>query len=98
MTLLSRMEIRILPIAENAMVLEECIVSAGEALMVYTNRDSVPKALEGVQLDLAVIRYNQRGIEGESSHSEGGISRSISSLPAETRALLDNWRLAKTGG
>ena len=97
MALIDRMKVRLLPTVEsNDAILEEMIASAGDDIKLYTNRETIPTTLEGVQLDLAVIRYNQRGIEGESSHSEGGVSRSISSLPPEKVALLADMRLART--
>lgn len=96
MALIDRMKVRIAPSVEADTLLEELIASAGEDILLYTNRESVPAVLEGMQLDLAVIRYNQRGIEGEMSHSEGGVSRSISSLPPEKVALLTDMRLART--
>jgi hypothetical protein len=97
MALIDRMKLRLLPTVEsNEALLAELILSAGEDVMLYTNRTTVPASLEGIQVDLAVIRYNQRGIEGESSHSEGEVGRSISSLPQEKQFLLNNMRLART--
>lgn len=93
---LDRLKARLLPIVEPDNVLEELITSAGEDILLFTNRTEVPDLLKGMQVDLAMIRYNQRGIEGESSHSEGGVSRSISSLPPEKVALLTDMRLATT--
>ena len=95
-TLLERMKIRIGATSDGDELLQEMIDSAGEDVMAYTGRTSVPTVLAGVQLDLAVIRYNQRGIEGESSHSEGGVSRSISALPPDRQLLLNDQRLART--
>lgn len=40
-----------------------------------TNRPEMTDDLVHFKLDLAVARYNRNGEEGESSHSEGGISR-----------------------
>lgn len=93
---IDRLKARLQPIVEPDNVLEDLITSAGEDILLFTNRTEVPEVLKGMQVDLAVIRYNQRGIEGESSHSEGGVSRSISSLPPEKVALLTDMRLART--
>lgn len=40
-----------------------------------TNRPEMIDILMHFKLDLAVARYNRNGEEGESSHSEGGVSR-----------------------
>ena len=98
MALIDRMKLRIVPLPAAATdeLLQEMIDSAGETITAYTGRSSTPEALAGTQLDLAVIRFNQLGIEGETSHSEGGVSRSISDIPDNIRRILDPWRLART--
>jgi hypothetical protein len=35
-------------------------------------------------------------MEGETSHSEGSVSRSVDGLPADIRAALGPWTLART--
>ena len=42
-------------------------------------------------MQLAIIAYNKRGAEGESSRSEGGISQSFDGLPPELLARLKNY-------
>ena len=42
----------------------------------YEDDQVVPKRYEQIQLQLAVELYTKRGAEGQSSHSENGISRS----------------------
>lgn len=42
----------------------------------YEDSQVVPKRYEQIQLQLAVELYTKRGAEGQSSHSENGISRS----------------------
>lgn len=64
---------------------------AGDAVCDYIGRDSVPERLVSVQVQLAVIAYNKRGAEGESSRSEGGISQSFDGLPPEMLARLKNY-------
>ena len=39
-----------------------------------TGQASVPTALEGAQIDIAVGAWGKRGAEGEGAHSEGGVS------------------------
>ncbi len=94
--LIDRMKVRIAPTMAADALLQEMIDSAGETITAYTGREAVPDALKGVQLDLAVLRYNRLGIEGESSHSEGGVSRSIDEIPVSITRQLDSWRLART--
>ena len=70
-----------------ALLLED----AGDAICDYIGRDSVPERLRSVQVQLAVMAYNKRGAEGESSRSEGGISQSFDGLPPEMRERLKNY-------
>lgn len=42
----------------------------------YPDDAEIPKRYERLQIKLAVELYNQRGAEGQTSHSENGISRS----------------------
>lgn len=64
---------------------------AADAVCDYIGRDEVPERLVSVQVQLAVIAYNKRGAEGESSRSEGGISQSFDGLPPEMLARLKNY-------
>lgn len=64
---------------------------AADAVCDYTGRGEVPARLVSVQVQLAVIAYNKRGAEGESSRSEGGVSQSFDGLPPELLARLKNY-------
>lgn len=64
-------------------------------ILVWTNRQTLPDALEAAQRQVAVIRYNKRGVEGQTSHSEGGISRSFEDLPDGLRNIIIGQRLVK---
>ena len=64
---------------------------AADAVCDYIGRDKVPERLISVQVQLALIAYNKRGAEGESSRSEGGISQSFDALPPELRERLKNY-------
>ena len=64
---------------------------AADSVRDYIGRDEVPVRLVSVQVQLAVIAYNKRGAEGESSRSEGGISQSFDGLPPELLARLKNY-------
>lgn len=81
--------------AEDAL-LGDLIEDAGRFICAYTMRDGVPEALEGVQVELAAIYYNRMGMEGEISHNEGGVSRTVQALPEDIAARLKPWRLAHT--
>lgn len=63
-----------------------------------TNRTYVPDSLISAQIDIAVIRYNRRGMEGETSRSEGALSSSFASFPDHIVALVRSERLAGVGG
>ena len=64
---------RRLPDAEDEALLGDLLGEAGAFLRAYTNRAELPEALEDAQVRVAAILYNRIGMEGESSHSEGGV-------------------------
>lgn len=64
-------------------------------ILIWTNRSTLPASLEPAQRQVAVLRYNKQGAEGETSHSEGGVSRSFEDLPAGLQASILQKRLAK---
>lgn len=67
---------------------EDLIAALDDAESAILNRrypfSTSEMALEGkyynLQLRIAVVLYNKRGAEGESSHSEAGVNRSYESL------------------
>lgn len=64
-------------------------------LLTWTNRSTLPAALESIQRQITIIRYNKQGIEGQSSHSEGSVSRSFEDLPVSMQATINQLRLLK---
>ncbi|EJW14290.1 phage head-tail connector protein [Paenibacillus alvei] len=64
-------------------------------LLVWTNRSTLPAVLETTQRQIAVIRYNMQGVEGQTSHSEGGVSRSFDELPPSIKESINQRRLLK---
>jgi len=64
-------------------------------LLTWCNRTTLPTGLEPTVRQIAVIRYNMMGIEGQTSHSEGGVSRSFEELPQGIRSTISQFRLAK---
>ena len=89
---------RRIPDAGNDALLTALLDAAEAAILAYTGRETLPEALQGAQLSLAAILYNRMGMEGESSHSEGGVSRGADSLPELLKRQLNPWRLAKGVG
>lgn len=71
---------------------------AEQDILRETNRNSIPSCLLSAQIDIAVIRYNRMGTEGETSRSEGGISTSFESLPDYILKTVRSQRLAGVGG
>lgn len=86
---------RRIPDAADEALLEDLLQSAQEIICAYTARESVPQVLASAQLEIAVLLYNRMGMEGESDHAEGSISRSVDSLPEFLRRQLNPWRQAK---
>lgn len=65
-------------------------------VLAYTRRETLPEELAPIVMRLAVIAYNRMGIEGEQSHSEGGTSRTLETIPLDIREALASYRLART--
>lgn len=71
------------------------ILDAGYFITSVTGQATIPAALEGLQVDIAVEHYSKRGAEGESSHSEGGVSMTFESLSPAAQALLRSQSYAR---
>lgn len=93
--MLSRLKLRV-PDAANDALLEELLTGAEGMILAYTGREELPEALESAQVEIAAMLYNRMGMEGESSHSEGSVSRSADSLPEYLKRQLNPFRLART--
>ena len=73
--------------------LNDALDSAETECLTYCNLEELPTALSNVKVDLAVIRYNRSGTEGESSRGEGGISQSfIVDIPDNLKKQLNRYR------
>jgi len=79
-------------------LLSAYLLEAGQYILACTLRTALPPELEGVQVRLALVLYNRRGMEGERSHAEGGVRRDIGAedVPALVRDQLIAWRLLPT--
>lgn len=94
MDMLNKLRRRI-PDAQDEQLLADLISEAADMICAYTLRESVPEKLNGAMLEIAVMLFNRMGMEGESSHGEGSVTRSMDSLPEHLRRQLNPWRLAK---
>lgn len=56
----------------------------------YDDTQTVPLRYEEIQIQLAVELYTQRGAEGQTSHSENGISRSWPEKSALLKKIVPN--------
>jgi len=76
-------------------LLSAYLMDAEQYILACTHRRSLPPELEGARIRLALVLYNRRGVEGERSHAEGGVSRDIGAddVPAFVRDQLAAWRL-----
>lgn len=75
--------------------LEALYMDAEGMVLAYTGRQSLPRQLETAVVQLAVILYNREGIEGETAHSEGGVSRTMEAIPQEIMRQIMPYRLAR---
>ncbi len=93
MTALEKLKIR-LGIADDSQTAKLTLLlgEAEDMILDLIGRETLPNRLVSVQVALAVIAYNEQGAEGESSRSEGGISRSfLDGLPTELKDRLKNY-------
>lgn len=70
---------------------------AESTALAVTGRDALPDGLRGAVIDLAVLRYNRRGMEGESARTEGGVTARMDALPEDLRRQLRRYTLARAG-
>ena len=75
--------------------LEALYLDAEGMVLAYTGRQTVPRVLETAVVQLAVVMYNREGTEGETAHSEGGVSRTMEGIPAEIERQIRPYRLAR---
>ena len=82
-------------VASQDALIGQYIKDAEYFILGVTGQASVPTALEGAQVDIAVSAWAKRGAEGESAHSEGGVSVTYESLSPALQALLRAYTLAR---
>lgn len=89
---------RRLGVTDNDELLTDLLTDAQEAALAYTGLADLPAAADGAVIALAAVDYNRLGMEGESSHGEGGVSAAmIDGMPKTIRQRLDPLRVAKVG-
>lgn len=87
---------RRLPDAADDALLNDLLEEAGAFIRAYTRRDEVPAGLEDAQVRLAAVLFNRMGMEGEVSHGEGSVTRTVEALPEDLKRWLNQWRVART--
>ncbi len=93
MNTMERLKIR-LPMAPEPL-LTALMEEASGMILAFTGRTHLPPALETAQVQLAASLYNRMGIEGETAHAEGGVSRTMEALPDDIRRQIAPYRVAK---
>jgi hypothetical protein len=93
MTQLERLKLRI-PENKNDLELEDVLESAKAVILSRRYpfgeqpTEIEPKYMD-LQIRIAVEMYNKRGVEGQTSHSENGVSRSYSSSSVSEELLRE---------
>lgn len=78
-------------------LLSDLLEEAEAFVKSYTRRKAVPEALEGLVRELAAGAYQQLGLEGQQSHTEGGVTLTLEGLSDRQRRQLEAYRLAIVG-
>lgn len=97
MTQLEKLKIR-LSITDNNKddLLTQMIEDAGNEILDYCNRNTLPTKLDALQRELAIIYYNRSLASGEKSRSEGGISVTYDTeIPNDIKERLKAYRKLK---
>lgn len=93
MTQLERLKLRI-PENNNDLELEDVLESAKTVILSrrYPFGEQpleIEEKYKDLQIRIAVEMYNKRGVEGQTSHSENGVSRSYSSASVSEELLRE---------
>ena len=76
-------------------LLTDLMEDAEGYILAYTGLTELPESLAGTRLELACVLFNRMGMQGETSHTEGGISVSGEGLPENIRLVLNRYRRAR---
>ena len=74
------------------LLIQQLMEDAIEDVLVYTNLTELPEGLESTVRELTIIYFNRLGIEGQTSHSEGGITIGIQEMPDSILKRLRRYR------
>ncbi len=93
MTQLERLKLRI-PENKNELELVDVLESAKAVILSRRypfgeQPTEIEKKYEDLQVRIAVELYNKRGVEGQTSHSENGVSRSYASASVSEELLRE---------
>jgi len=77
-------------------VLEYCLERASDIICDIRNSDKVEKKYLTTQIAIAIEIYNKRGAEGQTSHTENGISRVYASGDISHHLIRKITPVAKT--
>ena len=64
---------------------------AEDTILDMIGRNELPMRLDSAVVELSVGAYNKSGAEGESSRTEGSISRAFDDLPVTIRERIKNY-------
>ncbi|ORN39596.1 Phage gp6-like head-tail connector protein [Lentilactobacillus parabuchneri] len=96
-SLLTRLGVQ--PNSDDAQLVNDLYSDAVTMILDYTHRDVLVGNMATYAKQLAVIVYNRLDTEGESSRSEGNISRSfITDIPEDIQRPLMRYRVASFKG
>lgn len=73
-------------------LLELYLEDTADFILNQTHLDTIPQGLLSTQVELAIIYYNKQGIEGQTAHSEGGISRTFEDIPERIKKKIFSCR------
>lgn len=71
-----KLKLGITDVTQNELLLAY-LEDAEDTILELTHLSEVPQSLISTQIELAIVMYNKEGIEGQTSHSEGGVSRTF---------------------
>ena len=80
------------PPESDVQTVEDCLEIAIDIFKDKTGYSSVPKRAESLVIEIAIIKYNRLGNEGEHSRTEGGISQTFTDdLPMDILKQFRNY-------
>jgi len=88
---------RRIPTETDLDLLQDMLDDAEQFILAYTGLQEIPAELLRAQIRIAASLYNEIGLEGQSTHSEGGVSMTADRLPPALQQELNRYRVAKVG-